>query len=181
MAPGEHRKDGLRHQVFRSQCRGLRRLQGSREAQVDRPCRQRLVLIAGSHLDQRDVHVFEAATLLLDDCRKERACTANKKSDPEAAYLAAHGLLRISNRLVSICQDGFRIPQGLFTRRSERNAPVLPIEEKYLQFIFEVADLLADSRLRHVQQACRTTETIAISHGREVSEMSEFHSTNCSL
>src|ERR1700724_2360968 len=102
---------------------------------------------------------------LLDDAGEEVPCPANKESDGERPDLALDRLLHIGNCVIRSRKHRPGILQKLFAVVCESNAPVLPIEERNAEFRFEIANLLADGGLRHMENLRRAADAAVLGDG----------------
>ncbi len=89
-------------------------------------------------------------------------------------HLTMHGLPQI----LELPQDGLRACIENAARGSRRDARHGPIEELYLQLVFEDRELLAQRRLRHAAERGGARDAPAIHNLHEVAEPATVHAAH---
>jgi hypothetical protein len=105
---------------------------------------------------------------LFDDSWEECSRPADEETDVERPQLAADRFLHIGDSLVGNGEDSAGILQKLLALVCEPNAPVLSIEERYTQLRLEISNLLANSRLGHVEDSRAASDASMFSNCGEI-------------
>lgn len=96
-------------------------------------------------------------------------------SDAQTARRAMTHVVDAEPRHFDLLQDTPRLGQEDGPRLGERDGPVRPVQQTYPELLFELADLLADRRLRNVQSCCGPAEVQVLRDSYEISEVAKFH------
>src|SRR4051812_24003838 len=86
------------------------------------------------------------------------------------------GVARGQLRQVRLSQHPSRLLEHGSARGCERDLPLGAVEEPHAQFLLELANLLTDRRLRHMETLCRSAEVQLLGNRDEVPQMTQFHS-----
>ncbi|SRR6266478_7947430 len=94
----------------------------------------------------------------------------------ENTHLSPDSALRLALCFVASLQDTFGLAQKGRPGRRQLNAAIAAQKQLRPDFLFQVENCLADSRLSHIEAAGRFAVAEVLGHRAEVAQMSEFHS-----
>src|SRR5208282_2932050 len=83
--------------------------------------------------------------------------------------------MRCRHDAIGLNEGAARLFQHDAARVGKLDAAARALEQLHPEFVFELADLLAERRLRHMQALRGAAEVQLFSDGDEVAEVSQFH------
>ncbi|MNV64940.1 hypothetical protein D3C71_1576060 [compost metagenome] len=83
--------------------------------------------------------------------------------------------MRCAHCGIGALQNVLRARQERAARVVQRHAAPGPVEQRRAHFLFQLADLLAERRLRHAQQFGRAREVLGLGRHDEIAQMAQFH------
>ena len=145
------------------------------EADLDAAVAQRLGLRALQQRVEADLDGREPGVPDPQHARQDVQVGRRREADVELPDLAAAGALRRAHRALGLREYlphlvGERLPRG-----RDLDAPLRAMEERESQLLLELADLLAERRLRDAEAAGGAPEVQLLRHGEEVAQVAELH------
>src|SRR4029077_4074136 len=95
-------------------------------------------------------------------------------ADPQTAGRAITGATGRQPRYLGIVQDASSLRQQGSSGDRERDMPLVSVEQPHTQLVLELANLLADGRLRDVQPLGGVAEVELLRNRDEIPEVPEF-------
>ena len=128
------------------------------------------VLAVQEEAEVREVRGNERA-----QCRKDSDVGCRKGSYRQIAGAPSGGLLRESACILDATENVFRLAQEGAAGARQRDVMTAPIEQRDANLHLELADLLAERRLRRVQSARGAREIQFFRDRHEVPQMPQLH------
>ena len=125
--------------------------------------------LAHRQLDFR-VAVLEAAEHL----RQFAQDGGDREADGEAAGFAAHGASHRVLRAIELLQGQAGLVIERAARRRQRDVVMAAHQQLGAEFVLDLADVLAQGRLRDMQRLCRLGEVHLVHQRDEILEMTNF-------
>ena len=91
------------------------------------------------------------------------------------ADLAARGPARRLHRVLRALQDVLRAGQEGAAGIVQADPAATAVEQRRAHFLFQLADLLRQRRLRHAQLFGRAGEVLGLGRGHEIAQVAQFH------
>ena len=103
------------------------------------------------------------------------AATEGLQPKPDLAFFGAHVFAQQTDGLVGPVQHALRERQEELAVGGELDAPAFAVEQSGAQLSFEILHLVAEGRLRNVQDFCGGGEAHRLGDGDEVAKLGKFH------
>jgi hypothetical protein len=145
------------------------------EADVDPAVTQRFGLRRREQRVQLDVDVGEARAPDAQHARQDVEVGRGDEPDREPPDFAASRALRHALRTLRLRQDLAGVSEERTARGRQLDAALRPVEEHDSELLLELADLLAQRRLRDPHPRGRAAEVQLLRDGDEVAEVAELH------
>jgi hypothetical protein len=147
----------------------------ARQPEVELPGPQRRHLRAGAHHRHADRHVGVAGPERPEHARHQAIGGGRHHAHRERPGLAPRRPPDVLRRLRRPLQDGPRVPEQHPARLGERDAPPGPREQLHPELALELADLLAERRLRDAEPRGGAAEVQLLRDRHEVPQVPELH------
>ena len=124
---------------------------------------------------QRHAH---AGKLFLKCAQRQRQNLHRQRrrvADVDFALRSADGRARFFHRVFRALQNGARLGQKSFSRSGQLERFRAALKKLKTDFVFEVADLPAQARLRDVQLQRGARNIFLLGDGDEITEVAQFH------
>ena len=122
-----------------------------------------------------ELHVGIALTKVQHEARQQLLAGAAGVAHAQHAGVAALDEPTGLHRLVELQEQRLHALQKGLARLREVHAAGAALEELHAQLLLQLADALAQRRLRHVQFVGRTGEALLLRHRQKTSQMPQFH------
>ena len=144
------------------------------ETDVDLPCRQQLELLFRAALLQIQLHAGKFRAEGAKNRRQRGMWKRPGKADAQRACNAFRHAPRCNAHAVRLRQRLARFGQDRAARVRQPHLVLGAVEKPSAKLVFQLPDLLAQRRLRHVQPRGRAREVQFLRDGHEIPQMSEF-------
>jgi hypothetical protein len=138
---------------------------------VDLARRERLELIAGDHLLQRQVNLRQAGAAGRDQFRHEAIRRRRRETDLDRPGLSGGDPARDLGRAFREPQDALRLGQKTSPRGRQPDRAAGALQKRRLDDVLEHLDLPAQRRLGHVEPQCCPAEVKFFRHGDKTAEL----------
>jgi hypothetical protein len=145
------------------------------ETDLDAAVAQGIGLRAGEERVEADVDGREARAPDPEDAREDVQIGRRHEPDGQLADLAAAGAARRAHGALRVREHPAHLVEERMPRGGELDAAVRAMEQVDAELAFELSDLLAERRLRHVQARRGAAEVQLLRDGQEVAEVAELH------
>ena len=161
--------DGIVQQHFGAQDSVVWHFERTGETQIDLSRLERLHLLIGQHLDQRQLHLRMRPAELANDRREKSAGPPMEEADRQRTHLPEHGAARQIDGAIGRgkCLASLAEEDHALWRQPCRPLPA--IDQRTADFVLQIGDLLADRGLRDMQSTAGLAKSSVLSHGGKVS------------